>query len=117
MPNLRESIKKLAEIAVRANAKTRVNGEDDTINVDDVAARVASFYEAIRGIVDWRGEHLLRKTAIERIMKRRSLLQSDMSGEKGTDASEQFLRELILGGHFPNRSLPLEKIEEIRQVL
>ena len=117
MPNLRESIKKLAEIAVRANAKTRVNGEDDTINVDDVAARVASFYEAIRGIVDWREEHLLRKTAIERILKRRSLLQSDLTGENGTDAAEQFLRELVRGGHFPNHFIPLEKIEETRQVL
>ena len=117
MPNLSESIKKLAEIVSKASTEAHVNGEDDTINVDDVAARVASFYEAIRGIVDWREEHLLRKTAIERILKRRSLLQSELSGENGTDAAEQFLRELVRGGHFPNRSIPLEKIEEIRQVL
>ena len=63
MPNLSESIKKLAEIASKTSVKTKINGEDDTINVDDVAARVASFYEAIRGIVDWREEHLLRKLA------------------------------------------------------
>lgn len=118
MPDLSESIKKLAEIASKTSAGTRVNGgEYDTINVDDVAARVASFYERIRGIVDWREEHLLRKTAIERILKRRSLLQSDMTGEGGVDAAEQFLRELVRGGHFPNHSIPLEKIEEIRQVL
>lgn len=118
MPNLSESIKKLAEIASKTNTETRVNGgEYDTINVDDVAARVASFYERIRGIVDWREEHLLRKTAIERILKRRSLLQGDMTGEKGVNAAEQFLRELIRGGHFPNHSISLEKIEEIRHVL
>ncbi len=114
---LSESVKKLAEISSKTGTEALANGEDDTINVDDVAARVASFYEAIRGIVDWREEHLLRKTAIERILKRRALLQGDMTGEDGIDASEQFLRELIRGGHFPNYSIPLEKIEEIRQVL
>ncbi len=117
MPNLSESIKKLAEIAPKEGVKAKSNGEDDTISVDDVAARVASFYETIRGIVDWREEHLLRKTAIERILKRRSLLYVNMTGEEGIDSAEQFLRELVRGGHFPNNSIPLEKIEEIRQVL
>ncbi|MGB2762519.1 MAG: hypothetical protein WBC21_03185, partial [Minisyncoccales bacterium] len=42
-----------------------------TIHVDEVAARVASFYEKIKGVIDWREEHLLRKRAIERSLKRR----------------------------------------------
>jgi len=28
-----------------------------TIHVDEVASRVAAFYEKIRGLVDWREEH------------------------------------------------------------
>ena len=32
-----------------------------TIHVDEVASKVASFYERMRGVVDWREEHLLRK--------------------------------------------------------
>ena len=41
------------------------------IHVDEVASRVAAFYEKIKGVVDWEEEHLLRKRAIERTLKRR----------------------------------------------
>src|SRR3989338_6930324 len=66
-----------------------------TIGVDEVASKVASFYEKIRGVVDWREEHLLRKTAIDRIFRRRILL-AEHTGEM----AEPFLQELIRGGHF-----------------
>ena len=87
-------------------------GEGNTISVDEVAARVASFYEKIRGIVDWREEHLLRKTAIERILKRRLFLNKDME-----DFAERFLSELVRGGHFPNDRIPLEKVDEIQNII
>src|SRR3989338_1184644 len=85
---------------------------DITIVVDEVAARVASFYEKIRGVVDWREEHLLRKTAIERILKRRVFTRNP-----GEDFAEPFLEELIRGGHFPNESIPKRKIPEIQQII
>jgi len=44
-----------------------------TIHVDEVASKMTSFYEKIRGVIDYRGEHLLKKTAIERKLKRRLL--------------------------------------------
>ena len=47
------------------------------IHVDEVASAVASFYEKIRGVVEWKEEHLLRKAAIERILKRRLILQKN----------------------------------------
>ncbi|MDP4007093.1 MAG: hypothetical protein Q8P55_00660 [bacterium] len=82
-----------------------------TITVDEVAAKVASFYEKIRGVVDWREEHLLRKTAIERILKRRMLL-----GTK-EDFAEPFVQELVRGGHFPNERIPITKITEIQRIV
>ncbi len=50
------------------------------IHVDEVASKVAAFYEKIRGVVDWREEHLIRKAAIERILKRRLFLQKNEKG-------------------------------------
>ncbi|MDP2736087.1 MAG: hypothetical protein Q8P12_07885 [bacterium] len=82
-----------------------------TLSVDEVAAKVASFYEKIRGVVDWREEHLLRKTAIERILKRRLLLGS-VEG-----FAEPFLQELVRGGHFPNEQIPVTKIGEIQRIV
>ena len=118
MGNLSDSIKKLVEINKTASQKNLPQSETEVIIVDEVAARVASFYERIRGIVDWREEHVLRKTAIERVLKRRMLFKKGLLLESdGEDASEQFLKELVRGGHFPNGTIPISKIEETRNVI
>ncbi|MBI2626157.1 MAG: hypothetical protein HYW69_01015 [Candidatus Nealsonbacteria bacterium] len=80
------------------------------IHVDEVASKVAKFYEKMRGVIDWREEHLLRKTAIERVLKRRLFLRRD-----GKDISEPLVHELIRGGHFPNDAIPESKIAEIQK--
>lgn len=118
MVNLPDSVKKLVE-ANKAAIKTALPaGDMEVVVVDEVAARVASFYERIRGIVDWREEHVLRKTAIERVLKRRMLLERGLlTGSDGDEAAEQFLKELVRGGHFPNKKIPIDKIEEVRCLL
>ena len=108
---LAPDVKKLALEYERWNKSLQPQEGVATISVDEVAAKVASFYEKIRGVVDWREEHLLRKTAIERILKRRMLL-----GTK-EDFAEPFLQELIRGGHFPNEHIPVTKIEEIQRIV
>ncbi len=80
--------------------------------MDEVASQVASFYEKIRGIVDWREEHLLRKTAIERALKRRLFLKRN-----GEDIAEPLIQELIRGGHFPNDAIPEEKIPKVQRLI
>ena len=82
------------------------------LSVDTVAASVASFYEKIRGVVDWREEHLLRKTAVERIFKRRVLFAGDHK-----DFAEAFLQELIRGGHLPNNRIPVSMVETVQTIV
>ncbi len=82
------------------------------ITVDEVASKVAAFYEKIRGIVDWREEHLLRKMAIYRILHRRLLLS-----EHPEEIAEPLLYELVRGGHFPNNSLLVETIEGVQKII
>ena len=83
-----------------------------TIHVDEVASRVASFYEKIRGIIDWREERLLRKTAIERILRRRLFL-----GKEGEKIASSLVHELIRGGHFPNDRIEESKIKEVQRLI
>jgi hypothetical protein len=83
-----------------------------TVHVDEVASKVASFYEKMRGIIDWREEHLLRKTAIERILKRRLFLKRN-----GEQIAEPLVQELIRGGHFPNDAIPEEKINRVQKLI
>ena len=80
------------------------------IHVDEVASRVASFYEKIRGVVEWKEEHLLRRTAIERKLKRRLLTRKN-----GERIAEALVLELIRGGHFPNDRIPESKIIDVQK--
>lgn len=83
-----------------------------TIHVDEVASAVASFYEKIRGVIEWREEHLLRKAAISRVLKRRLLI-----AKTGEELAESLILELIRAGHFPNDQIEEIKIEEIKKAL
>jgi len=86
--------------------------EMPTIHVDEVASTIASFYEKIRGVVEWKEEHLLRRAAIGRILKRRMFLQ-----KTGEEIAEPFVFELIRSGHFPNDRIEETKIEEVKKAL
>jgi hypothetical protein len=86
--------------------------ETTTIHVDEVAAKVAAFYEKIRGIVDWKEEHLMKRAAIERKLKRRLFM-----AKEGKDISESLILELIRGGHFPNDGIEETKTDEVERIL
>jgi len=84
----------------------------NVIHVDEVASKVAAFYEKIRGVIDWREEHLLRRASIERILKRRLFL-----GKIREDQAGPFVLELIRGGYFPNDIIQEAKIQDIQRLL
>lgn len=109
---LSQNVRKLIEQHRLWKQEAEPKQGDTTISVDEVAARVASFYEKIRGVVDWREEHLLRKTAIERILKRRVFTRNSQE-----DFTEAFLQELIRGGHFPNNNIPSRRIAEVQHII
>jgi len=91
-----------------------------TIHVDEVASKVAAFYEKIRGIIDWKEEHLLKRRAIERILKRRLFSKLDLSNGsifEDPNIAEPLVLELIRGGHFPNDKIPESKIQEVQKAI
>jgi len=83
-----------------------------TIHVDEVASAVAAFYEKMRGVVDWKEEHLMKRAAVERNLKRRLLISQD-----GQAIAEPLVLELIRSGHFPNDRIEESKIKDIKEVL
>lgn len=82
------------------------------IHVDEIASAIATFYEKIRNIVDYREEHLLRKGAIERIFKRRLLLRGD-----NQNFAEPLIKDIIRAGHLPNDTIPETKIKEVQKII
>lgn len=97
-----------------ADAKDRIvkkEGEE-LIKVNIMTSAIAFMYEKIRTIVDYNEEHLLRKSAIFRILKRRFLEGGDYF-----KTAENLIKELISAKYLENNKLPETKIIEVAQVI
>ncbi len=118
MQDLSESTQKLVERYKSAFNQKDADQEGSTIHVDEIAKRVASFYDRIRGIIDWKGEHLLRRGAIERTLRRKTLPKVNIlkEGKRKVNA-ESLILELIRAGHLPNDTIRESKIDEVQKAL
>jgi hypothetical protein len=112
MPEISPSIQKLISKYQEWQKSLEPQKKVSTIHVDEVASAVAVFYEKIREVVDWKEEHLLRRAAIERILKRRLIFQ-----KRGDEIAEPLVLELIRAGHFPNDRIEETKIDEVKIAL
>lgn len=82
------------------------------IHVSDTVSRLAFVYEKLRNIIDYKEEHLLRKNAIHRILKRRVLL----GGGTGQTVARPLIVELIQARYLPNDQVLESKVEQVRQI-
>ena len=82
------------------------------IKVHEVTSTVAFLYEKIRNTVDYQEEHLLRKNAIARILKRR------LATEKSEfDVAKFLVSELIRARYLPNNAIPESRISELEEII
>jgi hypothetical protein len=81
--------------------------EGGRITVHAAVSRFAVLYERIRNAVEYREDHLLRKSAIIRILKRQLLLETDPHV-----IATNLIRELIGAHYLPNGVLPESLIDE-----
>ncbi len=86
-----------------------------TIHVDEVALKIAAVYEQVRTIVDWKEEHLMRRAAIIRKLKRR-FFDMELNNFSDTKIAEPLVLELIRGGHFPNDKIEESKIDDVQRI-
>lgn len=87
------------------------------IKVSELISKMAFYYEKIRNAVDYKEEHLLRKNAIVRILKRQIVIEGVVQEAKAEEAAKNLLTELIRAGYLPNNAIPETKIEELGKVI
>ncbi len=91
------------------------------IYVDEIASKIAKIYERVRRIIDWKEENLVRRTSIERILKRRLISEiSEITILPDLEPSKiagPMTLEMIRTGYFENGKIPEAKIEEIEKIL
>lgn len=83
------------------------------IQVSQMASRMAFVYERIRNALEYQEVHLIRKNAIERIMKRRLMMGRVKPSELGRD----LVYELIRGRYLPDKEVPEHKITDVTNIL
>jgi len=106
----RESIERLANIVQPQEYAPPPDSAPITVHA--AVSRFAVLYEKIRNAVDYKDDHLLRKSAILRILKRQLALEGDAEA-----ASIQLIRELIAARYLPNAVLPESLFAKVATVI
>lgn len=82
------------------------------LKVSQTVSLFALVYERIRNAIEYREDHLIRRAAIERILKRRFMLNPDGRGE-----AENVVRELLWARYFPNGSLGGQDLATVQEII
>ena len=116
MPNIQlsEEAQQLLKSYKKALEKERIynEAEGDRISVHQVSGKLAFFYEKLRNTVDYKEEHLLRKNAVERILKRRIMTEKNEA-----DVAKFLVYELIRARYLPDKQIPEKRITEIKDII
>lgn len=109
---LSQNIKQIID-GLKAYQDSDIYGEDKgpLIQVNDLTGRASVFYEKIRYMVDYKEEHTIRRSAIERILKRKLLI------ENTPDVGLSLLEELVASGYLVNKSIPESVAESINDII
>jgi hypothetical protein len=115
-----EEAKKIFQAIYRdKNKKESYDDDAQKIKVSEIISKMAFYYEKIRNAVEYEEEHLLRKNAIERILKRQIVIENTMSFKtlNSVEISKHLMSELIRAGYLPNNTLPESKIFDIAKII
>jgi len=110
--NASEPITRLLEAYWRKPAQAPIHPQEPKVNVQMTISRLAFVYEKIRNAIDYKDEHLIRKNAIERMLKRR-LYTEDKKQHFGL----LLVSELVRAGYLPNNILPERILGEIDTII
>lgn len=109
-----EHIQKLLEVAENSHTPEYLIAapNEPCIEVGHLISHAAQYYEKARYAVDYKEEHVLRRAAIERILKRRLTLT--LSLERN---GQSLVEELIQAGYLPNDELPESLADKVQHII
>lgn len=85
--------------------------DDALINVNKLTEKAGAAYEKLRYLVDYKDERHIRRSAIERIIKRKIIF------EKGEGIGLSLIQELIAGRYLANNTVPESAGKEIEKII
>ncbi len=100
----------LADVLISVFDQEAVQQQEGKIAVNPLVSKVATWYERLRNVMEYREDEIILRAAIERILKRRILW-----GGNPKKIAEPLIRELIWARYFPNNSFSDEIISLIEE--
>jgi len=94
----------------------RIKSSEPKIRVGETLGILAVAYERIRNALDYKGEHLLRRNAIERIL-RRQLWENPAIARDTQKFADLLIKELIWARYLKNNSVPKSRSKKVAQVI
>jgi hypothetical protein len=111
MPNT--PLSRLSNLLITSFEREEIKNQTKTgINVNRFVSEIATWYEKFRNAMDYRDEEVVRRAAIERILKRRLLF-----GGTGAKIAAPLMRELLWARYFPEASISDEEIKKVGNVI
>ena len=112
-----DQTKRLFRLIYDETSKKPINEDIPRIKVSTLISKMSFYYEKIRNYVDYKEEHLLRKNAIERTLKRQIIIEGVIKEKSVEEMSTHLLTELIRAGYLPNNEIPESKIGETKIII
>jgi len=105
----------------KQGVKIKKKTPDNAIYVDEIATKIAKVYEKVRRVIDWKEENLVRRTSIERILKRRLISEISeitmLPDLKPKEIAGPVTLEIIRTGYFENGKISEDKITAVAKIL
>jgi hypothetical protein len=115
--NINTNAKKLFQLIYIKKNNLDTDEEGSKITVSDMVSKLAFVYEKIRNAVDYDDDHLLRKNAIKRIIKRQIVIEGFIKKSESQEMAIHLLTELIQAGYLENGTVPESKIYEVAEII
>ncbi len=106
------SVQRLVKAIKREHALKEELAHLPKFKITEAISRVAFVYEKVRNSLDYKEEHLLVKSTILRILKRRFV-----PGVDPASIARPLVTELIRGGYIRNNTLPEATVDEAAKTL
>lgn len=104
----------LINVYEQETRKIETKENKSTIKVGEVLGSVAFAYERVRNALDYKGEHLLRRNAIERILRRQIW---ERPGRDVDNIAGALIKELIWARYLRNEYISKTKVKEVAEVI
>jgi len=110
MTHIIEPIQQLVHAALADKRSQDIDPTEPKVAIPTRAAIASFVYERMRNAVDYKEEHLIRRNAIERILRRM------LSQGVHDNIAENLVHELIHARYLPNNEIPKRKLTELETI-